>query len=136
MESKSSVPVAEASSDLLLTLVSDLVTGQKFRATAESLGIPYLRARTIEEFSTALDQYRAIRVFVDLTARPVDPYEALTRAAESASCRELFAVYSHVDTESEARAAAVRGCKTLRRSLLAKQLVTLITAPLPERQRG
>lgn len=112
----------------VIALVGDLIFSQKIRSAAEGLGRPYLRVRSMEQLSAALEQHAKIEVFVDLGIKDLDPFQALTRASEHSACKKLVGFYSHVDAATGERARTVPNCVVVTRGRLSGHLSELLAS--------
>jgi PleD family two-component response regulator len=112
----------------VLIAVDDMFFASKIRATAESLGIAFDKARNVE---SALDKARADRpslIVADLHSERCDAV-ALAQAFKSdPNLRNvpLIGFFSHVQTEFRDRALAAGFDQALPRSVFTQQLARLI----------
>jgi PleD family two-component response regulator len=112
----------------VLIAVDDLFFASKIRATAESLGVEFDKARNVE---SALDKARANRpsvIFADLHSERCDAVALAQALKADADLRDvpLVGFFSHVQTEFRDRALAAGFDRVFPRSVFTAQLVNLL----------
>jgi PleD family two-component response regulator len=122
----------------VLIAVDDLFFASKIRAAAESLGVAFDKARTVE---SALDKARANRpdlIVADLHSERCDAV-ALAQAFKSdTELRDvpLIGFFSHVQTEFRDRALAAGFDQALPRSAFAARLLEIVGVNFSEDQNS
>jgi PleD family two-component response regulator len=116
----------------VLAAVDDMFFASKIRATAESVGVEFERARTVE---SAIEKARANRpsvVLADLHSQNCDPFALAEQLKADAELRDvpLVGFFSHVQTELRDRAQAVGFDRVLARSAFVIQLPTILVGDL------
>jgi PleD family two-component response regulator len=112
----------------VLIAVDDLFFASKIRAAAESLGVEFDKARTVE---SVLDKARANRpslIFADLHSERCDAVALAQALKADADLRDvpLVGFFSHVQTELRDRALAAGFDQALPRSVFTQRLARLI----------
>jgi CheY-like chemotaxis protein len=112
----------------VLIAVDDMFFASKIRATAESLGVDYDKARNVE---SAIEKARANRpslIVADLHSERCDAVALAQALKADADLRDvpLLGFFSHVQTELRDRAIAAGFDRVLPRSVFTQQLSQLI----------
>ncbi|MFL6228999.1 MAG: response regulator [Pyrinomonadaceae bacterium] len=112
----------------VLAAVDDIFFLSKIRGTAESLGVEFDSARTVE---AAIEKSRANRpdvVIADLHSQRCDPFALARDLKDDPELRDvpLIGFFSHVQTELRDRALASGFDRVLARSAFSSQLVNML----------
>lgn len=112
----------------VLAAVDDMFFASKIRATAESMGVEFERARTLE---SAIERARANRpsvILADLHSQNCDAFALAQTLKADAHLRDvpLVGFFSHVQTELRDRAQAAGFDRVLARSAFTQLLPELI----------
>jgi CheY-like chemotaxis protein len=112
----------------VLAAVDDMIFGAKIRGTAESLGVEYESARTVEATVEKARANQPDMIIVDLHGERCDPFALAERLKADAALRSLplIGFFSHVQTELRERALASGFDRVLTRSTFTDKLPGLL----------
>jgi PleD family two-component response regulator len=112
----------------VLAAVDDIFFASKIRGTAESVGVEYDTARTVE---SAIEKARASRpsiIIADLHSQRYDPFALAQALKADAELRDvpLVGFFSHVQTDLRERALAAGFDRVFARSAFTNKLSELL----------
>ncbi|MCA1815683.1 MAG: hypothetical protein LC746_04620 [Acidobacteria bacterium] len=112
----------------VLAAVDDLFFASKIRAAAESLGVEYDSARSVESAVEKARAHRPDLVVADLQSQRCDPFALAESFKADAALRDVPFVgfFSHVQTELRGRALASGFDRVVARSAFVKELPAIL----------
>ena len=112
----------------VLAAVDDLFFASKIRAAAESLGVEYESARSVESAVEKAHARRPDLVVVDLHSQRCDPVALASALKTDATLRDvpLVGFFSHVQIELRERAVASGFDRVLTRSAFTQGLAEIL----------
>ena len=109
----------------VLALPADLLFGARIRATAESIGVPVIIAKKVDDLLAHLRQIEARMVILDLDHRSLDITDAITRI-KATTPAPLLSYVSHVREDAIREAKQAGATRVIARGAFAHQLADLL----------